>query len=149
MKTSEKIYITICATLISAIVIFGGFKANAQQEYKLSDEEIRIHFKVYLDNELIEAREGITIELYNETRNQYTSAIMGNNFDGFFKYDRKYLIAITSPGYQKKTLLVNTYCPKGKYDISANFYLHSNNEPVIHLGTLAYDNDLKQFTSYK
>mgnify|MGYP003404177778 FL=1 len=142
----NKVYPFLCGIFILAAVLLGKTNAKAQEPIDNTDE-IKITFDIYIDNQKIES-DNIVLEIANLNKEVYSKAIVTDNFNGFFKYNREYILRISTPGHCKKTIELSTYCPKSNYNLSINFNL-TKDTPDQYMGKLAYNEEIKGFMKYE
>lgn len=144
--TLNKIYPFIYGILIIAAVLLGKTNAKAQVPVDNTDE-IKITFNVFIDNQKVES-DDILLELSNIDKQVYSKAIVTDNFNGFFKYDRIYVLRVSCPNHCKKSIILSTYCPRSNYTLSVNFNLVKD-APDQYMGKLAYNKEIKRFMKYE
>ncbi len=144
--TFTKIYPYFAGILIIAIVLLGSMNAKSQN-YIDNADEVKVSFNILINDHKIES-DDIVLEIANVTKDAYSKQVVTDDFNGFFKYDRIYIIRISAPGYCKKTIELSTHCPKDNYNLFLNFNLKPN-EPDQYMGKLAYNENIKGFMKYE
>lgn len=147
----------IVITLIMAITIFTlGASLNAQNRFDSSlkpmamkhkyghDNDIKVVFQIYLNEQSIETT-GVVIQLTNIKTKSVSSILINDNFSVYLLPDQMYAVKITHPGYNAKTILINTTAPNTfNWEIKASMYLYSGKPDEI-AGVLYYDEKTDNF----
>lgn len=151
----------IIITIVMAITIFTlgstlGAQTTAKYDSSLKpisskikqsklDDEIKMLFMVYLNEKAIESDQ-IIIELTNIKTKSAHTVTTTNSFCTYLKRNEMFAIKLTHPGYNSKTILVNTKSPNNgdTWEINVSMYLYTD-RPDEYVGVLYYNDRTDNF----